>query len=99
LFVPTSEFPRRKRSQTILDFAGKGQKHAYKKNFFGSGSTANWISDLRGKFNFRCAASKSRRLVKVVLGSLEWLQRGQSTVFEFIYCAACDTPAFDTLCH
>jgi hypothetical protein len=99
IFVPTSQLPRTKRSQTILDFADKGQKHAYKKNFFGSGSTANCISDLRGKFHFRCAASKSRRSVKVVLGSLEWQQSGQITVLSLARYSFCDTNDDSVLCQ
>jgi hypothetical protein len=99
----------------ILDFAGKGQKQAYKKNYFGSGSTANWISGLRrfrliadhrGKFNFRCKISKSRRSIKVVLGSLEWQLSGPFTVFGVSYCpindimtiaAKCQFPSFDQI--
>ena len=34
-------------------------------------------ADLRAKFNFSCTTSKSRRSVKVVLGTLEWQLSGQ----------------------
>ena len=32
IFVPTSQLPSSEYAQAILDFVGKGQKHAYKKN-------------------------------------------------------------------
>lgn len=58
-----------------------------------------FIADLRAKFSFRCATSKNRRPVKLVLGVLEWQLSGQCTKIQSADCLASDTYIIVTLCQ